>query len=88
MSAKEYSLRIELLLREINSNCCEKSDEILLNPYNEIVSALQYYVSQEKLDKFKLYYQAIIGQTLQEIIDNNYDVEQLVTDLKRTIEDN
>ena len=54
MSAKEYSLRIELLLRKINSNYCEKSDEILLNPYNEIVSALQYYVSQEKLDKFKL----------------------------------
>ena len=88
MSAKTISLRIESLLCKVNESMREKSDEILLNPYEEIISALQYRVSQEKLDKFKLWYQAISGYKLQELIDHNYDIEQLINNLRHVVENN
>lgn len=88
MSAKTISLRIEALLCKVNESMREKSDEILLNPYEEIISALQYRVSQEKLDKFKLWYQAISGYKLQELIDHNYDIEQLINNLRHVVENN
>lgn len=88
MSAKTISLRIEALLCKVNESMREKSDEILLNPYEEIISALQYRVSQEKLDKFKLWYQAISGYNLQELIDHNYDIEQLINNLRHVVENN
>ena len=82
MSARDYSRRIEALLRKIHGPLYRKSDEILLDPYEEIISALECRVSREKLDMFKLCYQAIAGQTLQELIDENYDVEQLIIDIR------
>ena len=85
-SAKDYSLLIEALLCKVNNAMYQKSDEILLNPYEVIVSALEYRVPQEKLDKFSLYYQAISGQTLQELIDIDYDVEQLTEFVKQLVE--
>lgn len=88
MSAKNYSIRIEALLRKVNGQSYCKSDEILLDPYTEIILALEQRVSQEKLDKFKSYYQAIKGQTLQSLVEDNYNVEQLISDLKQTIENN
>lgn len=81
MSAGDYSRRIEALLRKLHGPFYRKSDEILINPYEEIISALECRVSKEKLDRFKLCYQAISGQTLQELIDDNYDVERLIIDL-------
>ena len=86
MSAKTISLRIEALLCKVNQSMFHKSDEILQKPYDVIVSALEHRVPQEKLDKFKLYYQAIGAKTLQELVDSNYDVEQLTKDLKDMIE--
>ena len=86
MTAKNISLRIEALLCSVNQSMYQKSDEILLNPYEEIVSALQYRVPQEKLDKFRLFYKAISGRNLQELIDNNYDVKQLLSDLQKVLD--
>ena len=86
MSAKEYSILIEKLLRIAKGPSYRKSDEIMLDPYKEIVSALEYEVSQEELDWFKMCYQAIRGQGLQELINENYDIEKIICDLRKLIE--
>ncbi len=88
MIAKNYSLRIEALLRKVKDPSYKGSDEILLDAYKEIILVLECRVPQEKLDRFKLHYQAISGKKLQELIDENYDVEQLLNDLKEMIENN
>ena len=88
MSASNYSKRIEALLRQLRVSYYGKSDEIFLNPYKEIVSALEYRVPKEKLDKFKLYYQAINGQSLQELIDDDYDVDLLMVHIRELINNN
>ena len=88
MSAKEYSMRIEALLRKVNNPLYRKSDEILLNPYTEIISSLKGRIQQKSLDNFKLYYQSIEGKSLQELVDEYYDVEQLIKDLKQIIDKN
>ena len=88
MLAKTNSLRIEAILSKINPFILNKSDEILRDPYDIIVSALEHRVPQEKLDKFKLYYQGIREQSLQELIDCNYDIEQLIKNLKELIVNN
>ena len=86
MSAGDYSRRIEALLRKIVGASYQKSDEIRLNPYGEIVSVLEYRISQEKLDWFRLCYQAIDGKNLQELLNKNFDVEKLIKDLQQIIE--
>ena len=89
MSAKEYSMRIETLLHKVNNSLYRKSDEILLNPYTEIISSLEGRIQQKSLDNFKLYYQAIEGKSLQELVDEEYyDMEQLIKDLKQIIDKN
>jgi len=88
MSAEDYSRRIEALLRKVNGPYYRKSDEILLNPYEEIISGLIYRLSKEKLDWFKLNYQAINNKTLKDLLDEDYDVELLIKDLRKIIENN
>ena len=86
MSAKEFSLKLEMLLRRINPSMYGKSDEILLDPYKEIVSAVGFRVSQKHLEQFKLFYQPINGKKLQELMDCNYNIEQLLSDVETLIE--
>ena len=86
MSAIEFSHRVEILIQKIKGELYQGSDEILLNPYQEIVSSLEYRVPQDKLDKFKMYYQAEEGKSVQELIDENYDMEQLLKDLQELLE--
>lgn len=86
MLAKTISLRLEVLLSLINTSRQFKSDEILLNPYKEIISALQYRVPQKELDKFKFYYQGISGYNLKELIDDNYDLDLLIADIQKLIQ--
>lgn len=88
MSAIEYSHRVENLIRKIKGELYQGSDEILLNPYQEIVSSLEYRVPQDTLDKFKMYYQSEEGKSVQELIDENYDMEQLLNDLQKLVENN
>ena len=84
MSTKTISLQIETLLTTINPTMYQKSDEISLNPYKTIISALEQRIPQTSLDKFKLYYQSIEGKSLQELIDDEYfDIKQLIKDLKQ-----
>ena len=82
---REFSLSIEKLLREIKSPIYKGSDEILRNPYREIISVLENRVPQEKIDKFKIYYQAIEGYSLQELAAENYNIALLIEDLKKII---
>ena len=86
MLAENYSRRIEALLRKVKGDSYRKSDEILLDPYKEIFLALEYRVPQEKLEKFELWYQAIEGQSLQELLDDNYDMEKLLQDIRQLVE--
>ena len=86
MSAKEYSLLIENLLQKINPSIRNKSDEILTDPYKEIIIAVKYRVSQKKLEQFQLCFQGISGKSLQELVDENYDVNQLLKDLQQLVE--
>ena len=88
MITRNYALRIEALLRKVKDPSYKGSDKILLDPYKEIILVLEYRVPQQKLDRFKLCYQAINGKTLQELIDENYDVERLLNDLRELIESN
>ena len=85
MSAKEYSLQIEILLRSVNSSMNQKSDEILRDPYEAIITAVEYRVSQTKFEKFQLCYQGICGKSLQELVNEHYDVNQLLKDLQQLI---
>ena len=87
-SAKEYSVLIENLLKNISICPHGTSDEILLDPYEVIISKLEYRIPQEKLEKFKLAYQGVSGQRLQALIDSNYDVNHLLTDLRQLIKNN
>ncbi len=86
MSAKEYSLKLEMLLRRINPSMYGKSDEILLDPYKEIVSAVEFKVSKKHFERFKLFYQSINGKKLQELMDCDYNIEQLLIDVENLIE--
>ena len=86
LSAKEYSLLIEIELRKVNKSMYGKSDEILNSPYREIISAIEFRVPKEKFNKFKLYYRGINGQSLQKLIDDNYNIEQLLETLHNTVE--
>ena len=85
-SAKEYSILIERLLRKANPFVPMISDEILLNPYDKVISTVECRVSQDKMKKFKILYQAISGQSLQDLLDDNYDMAQLLKDLERLVE--
>ena len=87
MNAKSFSILMEMELRKLNNSMYGKSDELLCKPYETIISALEYRVSQEKYDNFKMYYQSISGKKLQELIDENYNVEQLLKDLRILIEE-
>lgn len=88
MLAKEYSLQIEILLRSVNSSMNQKSDEILSNPYKAIITAVEYRVPQKKIEKFKFCYQGISGKSLQELLDEHYDVNQLLKDLLQLVGNN
>ncbi len=85
MSAKEYSLLIESLLQKINPSMRNKSDEILIDPYKEIIIAVEYRVSQKKLEQFQLCFQGIRGKSLQELVNEHYDVNQLLKDLQQLV---
>ena len=88
LSSKEYSILIETTLRNVMGETYKRTNEISINPYKEIISVLENRISQEKLIKFKLQYHGITGQTLQELIDNNFDIELLIKDLKETVTEN
>ena len=49
MTAKEYSILIENQLRKVNTGMYGSSDQILINPYEVIVSALEYRVNSIEL---------------------------------------
>lgn len=86
MSAREYAVLMETLLCKVNKSVQGKSDELFLDPYEQIISAVEYRVPESELKKFKLYYQGIQGQKLQELIDDGYDVNQLLNDLTKLTE--
>lgn len=86
MSVLQHSLKIESLIQKVKGNSYRRRDEISRNPYEEIISALEYRVPSDNMDKFKLKYQATLGKNLQDLIDENYDIELLLNDIKQLIE--
>ena len=88
MTAKEYSILIENQLRKVNTGMYGSSDQILINPYEVIVNALSFRVSEKMLQQFKASYKPIKRLSLQHLIDNNFDIEKIIDDIKIIIRDN
>ena len=88
MKAIHHAMMIEMTLCKVNRSMFKKHDEIAVSPYEVIISAIEHRVPTEKLDRFKLHYQAICGKTLQELLDENYDVKLLIKELQDVVENN
>ena len=88
MTAKEYSILIETQLRRVKSDMYGSSDQILINPYEVIVNVLKYRVNSNKLQRFETSYQPINGIGLQNLIDEYFDIQKLINDIKELINDN
>lgn len=76
-----YSLRIEHLLCQISPEASGTRGAIAKNPYAEILKVLLGRVSTKELEKFKMYYQGIVGKNIATLQEENYDLEKLITDL-------
>lgn len=85
MTAKEYSILIENQLRKVNTGMYGSSDQILINPYEVIVSALEYRVNSKELQKFQTSYQLINESSLQDLIDKDFDIQKLINDIKELV---
>ena len=85
MTAKEYSILIENQLRKVNTDMYGSSDQILINPYEVIVSALEYRVNSKELQKFQTSYQLINESSLQDLIDKDFDIQKLINDIKELV---
>ena len=88
MTAKEYSILIENQLRKVNTGMYGSSDQILINPYEVIVSALEYRVNSIELQKFQTSYQLINESSLQDLIDKDFDIQKLINDINAMVNDN
>lgn len=88
MTAKEYSVLIENQLRKVNTDMYGSSDQILINPYEVIVSALEYRVNSIELQKFQTSYQLINESSLQDLIDKDFDIQKLINDINAMVNDN
>ena len=88
MTAKEYSILIENQLRKVNTDMYGSSDQILINPYEVIVSALEYRVNSKELQKFQTSYQLINESSLQDLIDKDFDIQKLINDINAMVNDN
>lgn len=88
MTAKEYSISIENQLRKVNTGMYGSSDQILTNPYEVIVSALEYRVNSKELQKFQTSYQLINESSLQDLIDKDFDIQKLINDINAMVNDN
>ena len=88
MTAKEYSILIENQLRRVNSDMYGSSDQILNTPYEVIITALRHRVNNKELQKFQKTYQLIDKLSLQDLIDENFDIQSLINDIKEIINNN
>lgn len=76
-----YTLRFEDLLCQILPKVSGTRGVIAKNPYAEILKVLLDRVSTKELEKFKMYYQGIVGKNIATLQEENYDLEKLITDL-------
>lgn len=81
-----YSLRIENLLCKLSPKAKGIRANIAQNPYEEILNILINRIPTITLEKFKLYYQGIKSKTIVDLLNENYDLEKLIADLKDIIE--
>ena len=85
---ENYSLRIETLLCEICPEMKGMQRNIAKNPIKEILDVLEFRISKSCFDKFKKFYSGEQGKTMDKLIEEKYDLEKLLIDLKLTIEEN
>ena len=85
MTAKEYSILIENQLRKVNTDMYGSSHQLLINPYEVIVSALEYRINSKELQKFQTSYQLINESSLQDLIDKDFDIQKLINDIKELV---
>lgn len=83
---KQYAIRIENLLRTINSQRTMGCEDIELQPYQAIFDDLQYRVSDRTLKRFEFLYQAIKDKSMAELLEENFDFQVLIADLENLLE--
>ena len=81
-----YALRIENLLCKLSPTIKGMRAIIEQNPYEEILKVLNGRTSTKTFERFQLYYQGIKGKTISNLLDEDYDLEKLIADLKYIIE--
>ena len=80
---KEYALKIESILRAIDTQRGQGCDGIELDPFGEISMTLIGRISARTLNLFILKYSAIDGQSLSQLESDGFDIRQLINDLEK-----
>ncbi len=82
----EIALKIENLLRTVNPQYEGMRGLIEKNPYHEVVEALRCRIPEKKLQKFELYYNAIDGQSIEQLTAENYDLDGFVAEIENMVD--
>ena len=84
MDIFEASRIIESLLRSISSQTARYSDSIRINPYETIMDVLRYHLPHGA-KKFEEWYGLIQNRSLAELREDGYDLQIIISDLKKII---
>lgn len=86
-----YKLRIESLLLKVTPSSIKHTDlDVRGNVYGTIEECFIYIelndiTKKDKIEKFKFNYEHISGKSLDDLLDEKFDIEHLITDLKELV---
>ncbi|MBR3882137.1 MAG: hypothetical protein IKJ36_02595 [Clostridia bacterium] len=86
-----YKLRIESLLLKVTTSSIKHTDlDVRGNVYKTIEECFIYIegndvTKKDKIEKFKFNYEHISGKSLDDLLDEKFDIERLITDLKELV---
>lgn len=82
-----YSLKIEYLLCKLSPRMSGMRAVIAENPYDEIYNVLNGRVPVNTLEGFAVHYQGISGKSIVDLQSENYDIEKLISDLAKIVDE-
>ncbi len=92
-TSTEYALMIENLLEQI-SGFSNKGEQALIRttPYNYIDESLNYLelsspLKKEKIEYFRRGYQGIKNQSIDDLINDNYNLDLMLKELGKLIQE-
>lgn len=86
-----YKLIIESLLLKVTPSSIKHTDlDVRGNVYGTIEERFIYIegndvTKKDKIEKFKFNYEHISGKSLDDLLDEKFDMELLITDLKELV---